>query len=166
MDIKESDEVFNPIKHIKIIFDTIYPLIEKPEFQKAIANEERFLKTEYLEKMVNILLKNNLILIGEHDSIINFKTKIEEMRAPIDSDEDIPNELLDPIMGTLIENPVLLPNTDTFIDYDVITRHLLTSSDNPFTRDPLSKSDLDEFNSRPEIQERIGLFKQRLFNKE
>ena len=89
--------------------------------------------------MVNILLKNNLILIKEQEAIINFKSKIEEMRAPVESDEDIPDELLDPIMGTLIENPVLLPNTDTFIDYDVITNHLLTSSDNPFTRDPFLK---------------------------
>ena len=165
LDIQEPDEIFKPVKHLKIIFDTIYPLIEKPEFQKAMANEERFLKTEYLEKMVNILLKNNLILIKEQEAIINFKSKIEEMRAPIDSDEDIPDELLDPIMGTLIENPVLLPNTETFIDYDVITRHLLTSSDNPFTRDPLSKTELEEYNARPEIQERIGLFKQRLCNK-
>ena len=165
LDIQEPDEIFKPVKHLKIIFDTIYPLIEKPEFEKAMANEERFLKTEYLEKMVNILLKNNLILIKEQEAIINFKSKIEEMRAPVESDEDIPDELLDPIMGTLIENPVLLPNTDTFIDYDVITRHLLTSSDNPFTRDPLSKTELEEYNARPEIQERIGLFKQRLCNK-
>ena len=87
------------------------------------------------------------------------------MRKPCDEDEDIPDDLLDPIMGCLIENPVLLPNTDTFIDQDVILRHLLTSSDNPFTRDPLSKTQLEEYNTRPEIQVRIGLFKQRLCNK-
>tara|TARA_B110000858_G_scaffold197337_1_gene258652 strand:- start:1274 stop:3445 length:2172 start_codon:yes stop_codon:yes gene_type:complete len=165
LDIQEPDKIFKAINHLKIIFDTIYPLIEKPEFKKAIANEERFLKTEYLENMVNILLKKNLILVKEHETIIKFKTKIEEMRTPIESDEDIPDELLDPIMGTLIENPVLLPNTETFIDYDVITRHLLTSSNNPFTRDPLSKTELEEYNARPDIQERIGLFKQRLCNK-
>ena len=165
LDIQEPDQIYKPVKHLKMIFDTIYPLIEKPGFMTAITNEERFLKTEYLEKMVDILLKNNLITVKEHESIINFKSNIEEMRAQNDSDEEIPDELLDPIMGTLIENPVLLPNTHTFIGYDVITRHLLTSSDNPFTRDPLSKSQLEEYNARPEIQERIGRFKQRLCNK-
>jgi len=162
IDIQEPDEVFKPMKHLKTTFDTIYSILAKPGFEKSIANEERFLKTEYLEQMANILLKNNLILIKEHEDILNFKSKIEELRSPIGEDEDIPEDLLDPIMGTLMENPVLLPNTDTFIDYDVITRHLLTSSDNPFTRDPLSKTQLEEYNARPDIQERIELFKQRL----
>ena len=115
--------------------------------------------------MANILLKNNLVLIKEYEDILNFKSKIEELRCPIGEDEDIPEELLDPIMGTLMENPVLLPNTDTFIDYDVITRHLLTSSDNPFNRAPLSKRQLEEYNARPDIQERVELFKQRLCKK-
>ena len=46
LDIQEPDEIFKPVKHLKIIFDTIYPLIEKPEFEKAMANEERFLKKD------------------------------------------------------------------------------------------------------------------------
>lgn len=165
LEIHESETIFKPIDHLKQIFDVVYSLCEKSAFQKAIAQEERFLKTEYLEKMVTILIKNNLILANEHDVIIAFKSKIELMRKPCDEDEDIPDDLLDPIMGSLIENPVLLPNTDTFIDQDVILRHLLTSSDNPFTRDPLSKTQLEEYNARPEIQVRIGLFKQRLCNK-
>jgi len=38
---------------------------------------------------------------------------------------DAPEEFLDPIMGTLMVDPVILPNSKTNIDRAVIARHLL-----------------------------------------
>ena len=51
-------------------------LKDEKEMQKALANEQRFLKVDYLEKMVKILDKNNLILRKEYDSIISLKNQI------------------------------------------------------------------------------------------
>jgi hypothetical protein len=65
-------------------------------------------------------------------------------------------------MGTLIENPVILPNSDMFMEKDVILRHLLTSEDNPFNREPLTKSQLEEYNEREEIKEKITEFQERI----
>ena len=65
-------------------------------------------------------------------------------------------------MGTLIENPVILPNSDIFMEKDVILRHLLTSEDNPFNREPLTKSQLEEYNEREEIKEKIAEFQERI----
>ena len=39
-------------------------------------------------------------------------------------DLEPPDELCDPIMSTLIEEPIVLPN-DIIVDYGVISRHLL-----------------------------------------
>lgn len=166
LNIHEPPDIFKPITHLQGIFNILYSLKDEKEMQKALANEQRFLKVDYLEKMVKILDKNNLILRKEYDSIISLKNQINSIRSQDEIDEnDIPEDLLDPIMGTLIENPVLLPNSEMFMEYDVILRHLLTTPNNPFTRDPLSKDELDEYNARPEIQEKVGLFKQRLCNK-
>ena len=42
-------------------------------------------------------------------------------------DEDIPDEFLDPIMSTLIKNPMVIPGTNnTFMDKTVIYKYLMT----------------------------------------
>ena len=54
---------------------------------------------------------------------------------------DVPDHFLDPIMCTLMTDPVLLPSGDN-MDRANITRHLLTDETNPFTRQPLKVQDL------------------------
>jgi len=48
-----------------------------------------------------------------------------EQRLEEDIVADAPEEFLDPIMGTLMVDPVILPNSKTNIDRAVIARHLL-----------------------------------------
>jgi predicted nucleic acid binding AN1-type Zn finger protein len=50
--------------------------------------------------------------------------------------------LLDPLMDTLMVEPVLLPTSGKIMDRAVITRHLLNSSNDPFNRSPLSMDQL------------------------
>ena len=38
---------------------------------------------------------------------------------------DIPDEFLDPILGTLMTDPVHLPTSNTIMDRSVIARHIL-----------------------------------------
>ena len=38
---------------------------------------------------------------------------------------EAPDEFLDPIMGTLMKDPVILPTSQTVLDRTVIARHLL-----------------------------------------
>lgn len=51
--------------------------------------------------------------------------------------QDIPEEFLDPIMQTIMKDPVSLPSGNV-IDRLTITKHLLTDSTDPFTRNPLT----------------------------
>lgn len=41
---------------------------------------------------------------------------------------DAPEEFLDPIMGTLMRDPVLLPSSKNIVDRAVIARHILRYS--------------------------------------
>lgn len=54
--------------------------------------------------------------------------------------------LLDPLMDTLMEDPVLLPS-GKIMDRDTIIRHLLNSSTDPFSRQPLSEDMLQPGNT-------------------
>lgn len=51
---------------------------------------------------------------------------------------DAPDEFRDPLMDTLMSDPVLLPS-GTFMDRSIITRHLLNSSTDPFNRQHLTE---------------------------
>ena len=84
--------------------------------------------------------------------------KVETARDEI----EIPDEFCDPIMQTLIETPVILPETDIVMDREVICRHLLTEETNPFNREKLSIESLDEYNSQENIKTRLGEFKERV----
>lgn len=49
-------------------------------------------------------------------------------------EEDAPEEFLDALMSTVMEDPVLLPNSKQHVDRATITRHLLSDPHDPFTR--------------------------------
>lgn len=51
---------------------------------------------------------------------------------------DAPDEFRDPLMDTLMIDPVLLPS-GKIMDRSIITRHLLNSSTDPFNRQPLTE---------------------------
>jgi hypothetical protein len=57
-------------------------------------------------------------------------------------DDEPPDGFLDPIMQTIMEDPVLLPNSGITVDRSTIERHLLSSQTDPFSRAPLSIEEL------------------------
>jgi len=65
----------------------------------------------------------------------------QEVMAEEDLGE-IPDELLDPIMGSLMEDPVLLPSSKQIVDRSTIRSHLLSDSTDPFNRVPLAFEDV------------------------
>ena len=49
---------------------------------------------------------------------------------------------VDPLMYTLMKEPVILPSSGTIMDRSVIVQHLLSDPTDPFNRSPLSVDDL------------------------
>ncbi|GMH38363.1 hypothetical protein BSKO_06247 [Bryopsis sp. KO-2023] len=56
-----------------------------------------------------------------------------------DAAESIPEDFLDPIVMTVMEDPVILPDSKITVDRSTIERHLLTQQTDPFSRADLSK---------------------------
>ena len=65
--------------------------------------------------------------------------RIEKMKAAsVEMDfSDVPDEYTDALMGTLMQDPVILPSSHV-VDRSVINRHLLNSATDPFSRQPLT----------------------------
>jgi len=69
--------------------------------------------------------------------------------------EEAPSEFLDPIMQTVMEDPVVLPHSGVTVDRQTIQRHLLSSATDPFSRAPLS---IEELMPNDALKERLEIW--------
>src|SRR5699024_10713483 len=77
-------------------------------------------------------IESFLEIMSEVDKILETKRQME-----IDF-SDAPDHFKDPLMDTIMDDPVILPS-GTVMDRSVIIRHLLNASTDPFNRQPLTE---------------------------
>lgn len=65
---------------------------------------------------------------------------------------DPPDEFMDPIMSTLMTDPVILPSSKVTVDRSTIARHLLSDQTDPFNRSPLT---MDQVQSNVDLKTEI-----------
>ncbi len=65
---------------------------------------------------------------------------------------EVPDEFLDPLMYTLMEEPVILPTSNLSMDLTTIKTHLLSDPHDPFNRQPLT---IDQVLPNVELKARI-----------
>lgn len=92
------------------------------------------------------------------ESIIAFASLpdlVEQASRSVAEDEalkaDAPDEFLDEIMSTFMEDPVILPSGH-FVDRPTITQHLLNDPIDPFNREPMT---IDSIKPAVELKARI-----------
>ena len=166
---KDSKELKINISNIKFkvlsimfdLFEILYTYRNNNKFKYSIIEDNRFYNSSYIEKCMSILLRKQKILVSEYNNIKLFLDKINKFKEKIDKlDEyDIPEKYCDPIMGTIIKTPVILPDCDIMMDKDIIMRYLLEKEENPFNRTKLTVVQLEEFNKIPETIEKCDKFK-------
>ena len=112
-----------------------------------------------------------------------FALKVGEAASKLKNMEttmgDVPEEFLDPILGTVMNDPVILPNSQVTLDRISIVRHLLryvftmiftliifllcstvcSDATDPFTRAPLT---MDQVVPNVELKERIEAWRSNL----
>lgn len=62
--------------------------------------------------------------------------------SELEADGEVPEDFLDPLLQTVMREPVILPDSHITIDRSTIERHLLSSKTDPFNRSPLSAEQL------------------------
>lgn len=65
------------------------------------------------------------------------RSAAEEVSSPTGS-AALPDEFLDPLVMTVMRDPVVLPGSQITVDRATIERHLLSSHTDPFNRSPLT----------------------------
>lgn len=77
---------------------------------------------------------------------------------------DAPDDFLDPIMSTLMNDPVILPSSKVRVDRTTIARHLLSDQSDPFNRSPLTMDQVKpDLELRTKIEEWVNEKKREKF---
>lgn len=120
-------------------------LSKMEQFRKNVVADGRSYSDETFEKAQKILNSSNKSVNVDPEHKENFDILVVQLRSEkkiaLEEEEiydDAPEEFLDPLMMTLMEDPVELPNSKTIIDRITIKRHLLNDPHDPFNRSPLT----------------------------
>ncbi|KIW46383.1 uncharacterized protein PV06_02057 [Exophiala oligosperma] len=152
---------FNPKALLSEIVDVYLNLGERENFILAVARDGRSYKPGNFAAAGNILKK---FVLKAPEELNKWARLIEKIKKAKEEDEaadadlgDIPDEYLDPLMYTLMEDPVRLPVSKIVIDRSTIRSHLLSDPHDPFNRVPLK---IEDVIPATDIKEQIDKFKQ------
>ncbi|OQD67991.1 hypothetical protein PENPOL_c003G03794 [Penicillium polonicum] len=137
---------FNPRALLSEIVDVYLNLINKENFILAVARDGRSYKPANFEKAADIIRKWSLKSPEQLRHWSQLQKKVQAAKEADDQAEEdmgeIPEEFLDPLMYSLMDDPVILPGSRISIDRATIRSHLLSDPHDPFNRVPLKIEDV------------------------
>jgi hypothetical protein len=153
-------EVCLLILDIYVIFNNI----NSNKFIHLMSKDIRSFDITIFQNLLTLLLNKNKI---NNEFYNNFELILLQIKKLNDielqkKDNIIPDEFTDPLYNTLLENPVYLPTSDTIVDLLIIKRHLLSNSNDPFTREPLTLEEIEKHNRKPNIINKINILKKKI----
>ena len=120
--------------------------MDKENFILAVARDGRSYKPANFDNASNIMKHKDIKTPEDIAKWEQLKKKIAIAKAEDEAAEadlgEIPDEFLDPLMFTLMEDPVILPTSRNIIDRSTIRSHLLSDPHDPFNRVALRIEDV------------------------
>ncbi|ANB12739.1 ubiquitin-ubiquitin ligase UFD2 [Sugiyamaella lignohabitans] len=151
---------FNPRELLSRIVDVYLNLQKEEPFIKAVARDGRSYNPANFDRAVSVLGRWVLKSPAELQTLSQLREAAELVKQEDEQGElelgDIPDEFLDPLMYTLMEEPVILPSSKVTIDLGTIKSHLLSDAKDPFNRAPLT---IEQVIPNTELKEKIQAFK-------
>ncbi|KAL9608059.1 MAG: hypothetical protein Q9167_007083 [Letrouitia subvulpina] len=156
---------FQPGVLLGEIVDVYLNLGKKESFVLAVARDGRSYKPANFEEAKRILATKLFRSTREVDAWVSLAQRFKKAKEADDQAEEdlgeIPDDFLggcfhelrekieltipcseDPLVFTLMEDPVILPTSRTTIDRSTIRSHLLSDPNDPFNRSPLKIEDV------------------------
>ncbi|KAJ1958864.1 Ubiquitin conjugation factor E4 [Linderina pennispora] len=125
-------------------------------FVTAVVEDDRSYSVELFQKAYGILERISLKSPESLARLLEFAENCKQ--AKVDShaieflEDEAPDAYLDPVLASLITDPVRLPTSDTIMDLASIKGQLLSDPRDPFNRSPLT---VDMLEPMPELKEEI-----------
>ncbi|KAK5612353.1 Ubiquitin conjugation factor E4 A [Crenichthys baileyi] len=152
-DFSEFD--FKPQQLVSDICTIYLNLGDEENFCATVPKDGRSYSPTLFSQTVRVLKK----IHKPGDMIVAFGLLADKIKSHADRQQqeeetyaDAPDEFLDPIMSTLMLDPVLLPSSNVTVDRSTIARHLLSDQTDPFNRSPLT---MDQIKPNEELKQEI-----------
>lgn len=109
-------------------------------FCVAVSRDGRSYSPELFPQAQSVLLKigQSILSIGVGELAEKILKAASHQKQEDEAIGDAPEEFLDPIMSTIMNDPVVLPSSGITLDRSTIARHLLSDQTDPFNRSPLT----------------------------
>lgn len=154
---------FNPRNLLGEFIDIYLNLGVSENFVEAVARDGRSYKPANFDSATRILTRFSLKSAEEMTHWEKLKARFKTAKELDDQDEEdlgeIPDEFLDPIMATLMKDPVMLPTSRQTVDRSTIRSHLLSDPHDPFNRTPLK---IEEVTENTELKSQIVAFREEM----
>ncbi|RKU40882.1 hypothetical protein DL546_001559 [Coniochaeta pulveracea] len=137
---------FNPRALLPEIVDIYLRLGNSPAFIEAVAADGRSYKPEVFAASSRIIASRSLKDPAAQEAWLALQQKFAQAKEILDQAEadfgtDLPPEFEDPIMGDIMNDPVILPSKHV-VDRSTIVQHLLSDPKDPYTRQPMTEDDV------------------------
>lgn len=137
---------WNPKQMLAEVTDVYLNLQNKQSFIEAVATDGRSYRPDYWTGAHVILEKYALKSPEQLREWDQMASRIQAAKDQADMEEadlgEIPDEYEDPLMASLMEDPVILPISKQIVDRSTIQSHLLSDPHDPFNRTPLKIEDV------------------------
>ncbi|KAK8783692.1 hypothetical protein V5799_009944 [Amblyomma americanum] len=106
----------------------------------AVSRDGRSYSPDLFPQAQKVLLKirQGALSVAVGELAEKIKRAASQQKQEDEATGDAPDEFLDPIMSTIMIDPVVLPSSGITIDRSTIARHLLSDQTDPFNRSPLT----------------------------
>ncbi|WOO81182.1 Ubiquitin conjugation factor E4 [Vanrija pseudolonga] len=146
-DLKVADPdrfSFKPKPLLAAIAQIYLNLGHEADFIRAVANDQRSYTPELFERFARVLKNRAIMTAAEVDAIVSFSNRVKDAKATIEIEDEreIPDEFLDPLLATLMKDPVILPVSRVTVDRSTIRAVLLSKDLDPFNNVPLKYEDV------------------------
>ncbi|ODV90685.1 hypothetical protein CANCADRAFT_2415 [Tortispora caseinolytica NRRL Y-17796] len=137
---------FSPKQLLSDILDIYLNLKNEHAFLEAVARDGRSYNYEIFLRASSILTRYSLKSSKDIAQLKQLADTVESIKQSDIMEEeelgDVPDEYLDPLVFTLMKEPVILPASKVTLDLSTIKSHLLSDPTDPFNRMPLKLEDV------------------------
>jgi len=122
---------FQPKVMLKEVLMAMVHFYDCNEFWPAVANDSFYSDGGPIRKGISTASRFGLISVTESEQLHSLYEEVQKVRATLIDVEslvaDAPFDFLDPLLDTLMRDPVRLPTSGTIVDRSTIAQHLLNN---------------------------------------
>lgn len=126
-------------------------------FKLLLFDYEKQQNNNVYSEIIQILFSEEINSWDLYYNLLQLENDIKKIQLLTNS-KTIPDKFLDPLLNSIILNPVILPDSKQFIDKSTILKHLENNETDPFTRKKLTINELNEYNSLDDAVQQIKDF--------